>query len=379
MGGDRIDRARLKRANARLSDAAVDPAIWPEIMEEISAAAGATGAVLLQSDVRTSDVPRTSGLDDFLRKNYFAEGWHQRDVRADRGVPLLLRGQTAIIDQDLVTPEEMKSLGLYAELMIPKGLGWFSAIGFWSGPSLWGLSIQRAWRDGPYEQEDKRIFGRLSRRLSEAATLSQAVGRVALAGMTNALELVHQPALALDRRGFVLDFNPGAARLFDNEMRLCNHRLVVRDKQASAALAGLVDRMRLTPDTSTLPCASIVVQRSGRRPVIVRVLPVDGAARTPFLGARTLLVLTDLEAEPVPESALMARAFGLSPAESRIATLVAGGLSPRQAADELGIVYETARAHLKAVFDKTGAHRQSELVALLLRLSQKTRPRRGGS
>ncbi|MBN9087895.1 MAG: helix-turn-helix transcriptional regulator [Reyranella sp.] len=377
MGGGKIDRARLKRANARLGDAAIDSAVWPEIMEEISAAAGGVGAALLQSDARTSDVPRTPGVDDYFRKSYFADGWHKRDVRADRGVPLLLRGQTAIIDQDLVTPEEMKSLGLYAESLLPFGLGWFVAIGFQSGPAHWGLSIQRAWRDGPYEEHDRRVIGRLSRRLSEAATLSQAVGRVALAGMTNALQLVHQPALALDRRGFVLHLNPAAERLFDGEIRLCNHRLVVRDKQASAALAAFVDRMRLIPDTATLPCAPIVVQRSGKRPVIVRVLPVDGAARTPFLGARALLVLSDLETEPVPDSALMARAFGLSPAESRIATLVAGGLSPRQAADELGIVYETARAHLKAVFDKTGTHRQSELVALLLRLSHKMRPRRG--
>jgi DNA-binding CsgD family transcriptional regulator len=38
-------------------------------------------------------------------------------------------------------------------------------------------------------------------------------------------------------------------------------------------------------------------------------------------------------------------------------------------ADELEISYATARNQLKAVFQKTGAHRQAELVTLLARLS----------
>ena len=53
---------------------------------------------------------------------------------------MLLRGEQVIIDQDLVTPEEMERVGPYAESLIPNGLRWFAAIGFWSGPALWGLT-----------------------------------------------------------------------------------------------------------------------------------------------------------------------------------------------------------------------------------------------
>jgi DNA-binding CsgD family transcriptional regulator len=40
------------------------------------------------------------------------------------------------------------------------------------------------------------------------------------------------------------------------------------------------------------------------------------------------------------------------------------------AAIELGVTVETARNHLKAIFNRTGTHRQGELVALLNKLSR---------
>ena len=369
MARNAVNLERLQAVGARLGDAAVDPTIWLNIMEEICASAGATGAALLQSDSRTPDIPRTAGVDDLIR-GYFANGWHMRDIRAQRGVPLLLGGEKVITDQDIVTPEEMRRDGLYTESLIPHGLQWFAVVGFWAGSALWGLSIQRTPREGAFDRHDKRIFADLSQQLTEAATLSQAVGRALLVGMTHGLELIKQPALALDRSGFVLESNPAATQLFDNEFCIRNRRLRVRDKRAYLALNMFIDQMRMTPDTVALSCPPIAVLRTGKRPLVIRFLPVGGAARTPFLGARVLLVLSDLEARRQPDSVTIAQAFGLSPAETRLAALIARCLSPKQAADELGVAHETARAVLKSVFAKTGTHRQSELVALLARLSR---------
>jgi DNA-binding CsgD family transcriptional regulator len=61
----------------------------------------------------------------------------------------------------------------------------------------------------------------------------------------------------------------------------------------------------------------------------------------------------------------LTRAFGLTPAEARLASIIAKGRSPEQAAGTLGISPGTARNHLKEIFGKTDTHRQSELVALL--------------
>ncbi|MEX2697355.1 helix-turn-helix transcriptional regulator [Rhizobium mongolense] len=62
---------------------------------------------------------------------------------------------------------------------------------------------------------------------------------------------------------------------------------------------------------------------------------------------------------------LLIRAFGLTNAESRLASLVASGQSLEDVAALLSISKETARNQLKAVFAKTKTHRQAELVAML--------------
>jgi DNA-binding CsgD family transcriptional regulator len=362
-----IDPAWLDKACARLGDAVIDPAMWPEILGEISGAVGATGAVLLQSDLRTSDIPHSPGLSEMLNA-YFGNEWHTRDLRANRSFPLILKGEIVITDHDIVTLDEMERSPFYNELHAPHGLRWFAGIGFRVGHALWGMSIQRSPQQGPFEANDKRLLVHLSQRLTEVATLSTAVGRIALSSATNALNAVRQPAIAIDRFGFVLDANPAAEGLFDENLRTSNRRLVVGDAEAKLCLEKLTDRLRITVDTATLPCEPIVIRRREKSPVILRVLPVHGAARAPFLGARALLTLTAAEPRPGPKPALLARAFGLTPAEARLASIIAEGLNPKRAAEELGISKATARNQLKAIFAKTGTHRQSELVALLGRL-----------
>jgi hypothetical protein len=152
-----IDPARLEIACAHLGDAVIDPAMWPEMLGQISVAVGATGAVLLQSDVRTSDIPHGAGLSEMLNA-YFGNEWHTRDLRANRSFPLILKGEIVIIDHDIVSPDEMERSPFYKELHGPHGLRWFAGIGFRAGHAEWGMSIQRSPQQGPFEAKDKRAW-----------------------------------------------------------------------------------------------------------------------------------------------------------------------------------------------------------------------------
>jgi DNA-binding CsgD family transcriptional regulator len=362
-----IDPARLKRACARLGDAVIDPAVWPEILSQISEAVGAIGVDLVKSDVRTSDISHSAGLSEMLNA-YFGDGWDTRDLRADRAFPLILKGEMVVTDQDIVTPDEMDRTPYYNELCAPFGLRWFAGVGFWAGPALWAIGIQRTSHEGPFEANDKRVLAHLSQPLTEITSLSTAVGRIALSSATNALNAVRKPAIAIDRLGFVLDANAGAEALFDENIRVKDRRLAVWDAEAKICLEKLIDRLRVTVDTATLPCEPVVIRRREKSPVVLRVLPVHGAARVPFLGARALVTLTAIEPRAAPKPALLARAFGLTPAEARLASIIAEGLNPEGAAEELAISKVTARNQLGAIFAKTSTHRQSELVALLSRL-----------
>jgi DNA-binding CsgD family transcriptional regulator len=58
--------------------------------------------------------------------------------------------------------------------------------------------------------------------------------------------------------------------------------------------------------------------------------------------------------------------FDLTPAEARLALHLVAGETLRSAEVKLSITYETARTHLKNIFDKTGTCRQAELLVVIL-------------
>jgi DNA-binding CsgD family transcriptional regulator len=80
--------------------------------------------------------------------------------------------------------------------------------------------------------------------------------------------------------------------------------------------------------------------------------------------------LTDLEtADAGPVAAVLEQAFGLTPAEARLASQIAAGKTLAEIARQQGSGRETLRSQLKAVFEKTGTSRQAELALLLSKLA----------
>lgn len=366
MGTGEIDANALTKVMNRLGEAVLNPEAWRDIMDDICRAVGASAALLLQSDVRTPDVPRTESIDEATQL-YFRNNWHVMDPRA-RGLPRIIAGEI-VTDHDVMTPEQIRSDPMYNELLFPFGFKWFAGVGFWAGSAAWALTIQRTGQEGPFDARDKRLLERLAPRLTETATLGTAVGRAALTSMVDVLNRVQQPALVLDRQGMVLSTNAVADNGFDSEIGIRQQRLVVRDKRAMTRLDQLISMIRSTSDNTALPAPPILVRRTNKPAVVLRILPIDGAARSVFLGARAMLILSNLMPRAAPDPALVAQAFDLTPAESRLAALLASGTSIDAAAEQLRISRETARNHLKSVFSKTGAHRQSELVNLIAQLA----------
>jgi DNA-binding CsgD family transcriptional regulator len=58
--------------------------------------------------------------------------------------------------------------------------------------------------------------------------------------------------------------------------------------------------------------------------------------------------------------------FGLTPSEARLALHLVAGETLRSAEATLSMTYETARTHLKSIFQKTGTCRQAELVVVIV-------------
>jgi DNA-binding CsgD family transcriptional regulator len=95
------------------------------------------------------------------------------------------------------------------------------------------------------------------------------------------------------------------------------------------------------------------------------VVALDGEARARDSTRWDLLLVLDPDARRGVPVDLLRRVYGLTAAEARVAQRLAQGRSIESIAADLGVCVHTARNHLKQIFDKTGTHRQAELVALL--------------
>jgi len=93
-----------------------------------------------------------------------------------------------------------------------------------------------------------------------------------------------------------------------------------------------------------------------------------------------VIVLRDPARRNNLDAADLERLFGLTPAEARLARLLAEGISTEDAAVALGVSKHTIRSQLQAVFLKTGTNRQGELVRTLLNSAAALarNPARGG-
>jgi DNA-binding CsgD family transcriptional regulator len=87
-----------------------------------------------------------------------------------------------------------------------------------------------------------------------------------------------------------------------------------------------------------------------------------------------LLRLIDPADAPLPDPDALRTQFGFTPAESALALDILAGNDLAASARRRGITRNTARVHLRRLFEKTGTRRQAELLRLLLLCPQPLAP-----
>ncbi len=180
------------------------------------------------------------------------------------------------------------------------------------------------------------------------------------------LESVGCPAFIVNARFDVVARNSVAETSDTAFFSLNNHHIKVAvepeqlifDKTLSEAL------------DAQAPVSSVTVLSSmdGRR-AVVRATPVQRALGFVFVGNHAMVWLRAFDADVLPTKEVVARIFGLTPAECQLAIALCSGDPLAVVAEKAGVTLHTARDRLKSVFAKTGTNRQAELVLLLQRLS----------
>lgn len=105
---------------------------------------------------------------------------------------------------------------------------------------------------------------------------------------------------------------------------------------------------------------------SAKLGVLVRTIPLSEWSEDNRKRPACVVFIRDPERRSQASHEVVRQLFDLTPAETQLALQLANGLTLDEAADELGISKNTARAHLRAIFSKTGVTRQATLVRMLL-------------
>jgi DNA-binding CsgD family transcriptional regulator len=314
-------------------------------------------------------------LRDFL-SDFVQEGWWLNDHRANRASPLLDRGATVVLEHDIASDEERRSLQYYRELLARHDLPWWAGIGFISDGQRWGMPILRSERQGPFTKAEAAVLSDAAPHFARAVSLA---GKLALAqgfGAVEALERMGRSAFTIDATGLIVTANSLAEKSTGGDLIMWRGRLCAADPQSDRRLQTLMARAVSPQPPGTAPPQPVFVARRAGRPYMVEAFPAKGLIGDVFGRISALVVVTELDTRAKPPDATIRDAFGLTPAEGRLASILAGGEDLRTAADSLGITYETARAHLKAIFGKMQVSRQSELAAVLARMTLGSENRR---
>lgn len=136
-------------------------------------------------------------------------------------------------------------------------------------------------------------------------------------------------------------------------------------RAVTAALAALDGRIGLLP-----AAGRVALPRRAGGALILRAVPIRRAGTATPGGFRgVMLLVSETAPRAAPGAALLGKLFGLTPAEAALAAALAAGRTAAEHAARRGVSAETVKTQMAALRRKTGTRRQTELAALLARLS----------
>lgn len=225
-----------------------------------------------------------------------------------------------------------------------------------------------------YTPSDLNLLERYVSHLAAAYRIIRHLGVVqatAQAGLA-LIDASARPMILLDRDLNIVTANAPANRILDSKSVVYERtgKLVCQNNQSAAALSDGLLKLALS-DNMVSNCGQgrVAVRLEGERAAEVMhcsLWAMKAAATMGVFGPNPVVLLT-IATPGVVDSIFVGSMFDLTPAEAKVAVALVEGRNLHNIADAHHVSFETVRSQLKTVFAKTGTHRQSDLIALLLR------------
>lgn len=366
-----MDEDQLLGLIGRIYDAAVEPRLWSDALQEVADSLGGASCHFLVYDlINNTPTLHAARTDPVHMEQYWA---HYAELNPWIPPFLKLAPGSVVIDHEILPREDLVKSEFFNDHLRARNVAHcIGAVVMKSPSTVSTLTTYRSAGKGTFDDGSVVAARKLVPHFQRALQISRKL-RVSEYRSSSALDVLDQApygVVLLSRQGIVLHVNRLAKEVLNHkdglsieagEVRAAIHRETQAIRCAISAACG--------SSLSELRAGSLAVTRhSLARSYAVLVAPLPGNGHDVFRDVKpaAVMFITDPERSDVAESEVLQRLYGLTTKEANVASLIALGHGIAHVSDVLGVSQETVRTHLKQVLQKTGTSRQSELVRLIL-------------
>jgi len=352
-------------------DCALDPALWEQTLAEIARAFDGERAILSLNDLRQDRtlIAKSAGWEPHWLEE---RAKHLPEIHASMSGWLAKRpaSDAPFVASRDVSPDKLQASPYVHEVLVPLGIADIAHFMLISSSSRFSEVV--VFRQALFTGREITIGRLLLPHLRRAVTISNVldIRTVERDWMAEALDTLRHGVLLTDERSIVLHANRSAERMLREGGPIEVSSGVLRAKSVPAN-GELRKAITLAArDEARIGRTGTAIRLNGSHlpPIFAHVLPMRGGGRRASMQPRSVAaIFVDATSERLDGAAMIATAFGLTHAETRIVEKLLAGRSLAQTTAELGIAMTTTKTHLRSIFAKTSVSRQAELVRLAMR------------
>lgn len=351
--------------------AAGDPSLWDEVMGRLCAHLKASRIALIDHNflTRQGDISHAIGIDEqfqalyrvrFSGKNVWLNG-ERRLARGD-----VFTGAELVPNWELVRTE------FYRDWLRPlQAFHCLIGITTACAEEIRGLVALRSLNERGFNAQDKCELGALLLQLRCACELGTEIMATRRKAdiLSDILQTLSEPIMIVDGECHPIFLNRAAERLLaeDDHLVLAHGMLRASSSQETGKLRHLVATAagRTTNGSANSTSEIAITCPSGAPPMLLRIKSIPHSAVDKDGRHKQVVAVLRGTTEMTGTIRQLLDLYHLTPAEARLAALIVGGYSLRAAACRLHISNNTARTHMKRIYDKTETHRQVDLIRLV--------------
>lgn len=353
-------------------DAALDPALWPEVLHATCDFVEGCAATLVSehSALKSACFFSQWGADPYYTKLY-QEKYVKLNPALVQLVMAATPGQiTSLLD--FVSKDEYLSTKFYKEWARPQGyLDAFNIIIEKTAFAYAAMAVARNEQQGFVDDEDRRRMRLLAPHFRRAVAIGKVIDlhKVEAAALADTLDGIAAALFLVSADRRVVQANVSGQQLLREGriLRTVSGALKACDEKSDQILQDVL-AAAVVEDQPQASRVAVSLNVTNEAPYVAHLLPLTtGARRKASVTYSAVAALFVRKAEldlPHPFEALASH-YQLTPTELKVLMGVAqiGGVP--EMADAFGVSQATIKTHLSRLFGKTGTSRQADLVKVV--------------